>query len=311
MRCMRSTVLNLSLLAAFVAATIDSAQAANESRPAQAPPPEALLAEIAFDDDAEPNRIVIDLAPDESPSFKLMVDTGASRSVLTPSAARELGVSIRRLKSSPYRRKTRLGRDLQFYVDTSSSDTGSKTGFEYGLLGANFLHHYVVEFDFANRWVRFYDPEKYELPENTDSPGEAILGLELINNRPALEVDYGETSLSSLIDTGANSSFIVGGNAAERAGIDVRHLPKYRPLGTVRGKVPTRIDTAGAWSVGPFEFVDSPVIVATRGWHNQVTRDQSVIGYDALQQFTLRIDYPRKRVWMRRETDVNTVEGLD
>jgi hypothetical protein len=47
----------------------------------------------------------------------LLLDTGASFSVFTPLAARAAGVSVRRDKSSPYRRATRLGRDLQFYVD--------------------------------------------------------------------------------------------------------------------------------------------------------------------------------------------------
>ncbi|MCH6568251.1 MAG: nucleotide exchange factor GrpE, partial [Nitrospinae bacterium] len=90
-----------------------------------------------------------DLAPQgRGKRFPLIVDTGATWSVITPLMARELGVRVRRVKQDPYRRATVLGRDLQFYVDTQSSDTGSKTGWEYGLLGGQFLAAYVVEFDF-------------------------------------------------------------------------------------------------------------------------------------------------------------------
>lgn len=61
-----------------------------------------------------------------------MLDTGATFSVFTPLFVRSLGVTVRRTKSTPYRRATKLGRDLQFFVDTESSDTGSRTNWEYG-----------------------------------------------------------------------------------------------------------------------------------------------------------------------------------
>ena len=117
---------------------------------AEEPPAEAVLAELPFLDSPEPNRIIVDLAPKGSATpLRLMLDTGSSKSVMTPLAARELGVSVRRQKlDSSYRRPTLLGRDLLFEVETLGSDTGSKTGWEYGYVGGNFLAEYVVELDF-------------------------------------------------------------------------------------------------------------------------------------------------------------------
>jgi predicted aspartyl protease len=71
----------------------------------------------------------------------MFLDTGASKSVLTPRVARQLGVSVRRTKNTPYRRATRLGRDLSFYIDTRRTDTASRTGWEYGFLGGEFLDY--------------------------------------------------------------------------------------------------------------------------------------------------------------------------
>ena len=64
------------------------------------------------------NRIAVDLAPDGSAHpLPLIVDTGASYSFMTPRVARRLGISVRAAKRSPYRRATRLGRDLSFVID--------------------------------------------------------------------------------------------------------------------------------------------------------------------------------------------------
>src|SRR5262245_28035180 len=150
------------------------APAALLAEPAPEPPPEAVVAVLPFAESREPNRVMVDLAPEGGRPFVMMLDTGASGSVITPRMARELGVRVRPLKDTPYRRKTRLGRDLQFWVDTRSSDTAARTGWEYGLLGGEFLDDYVLEIDFPGRRVRFLDPKKYQVPEQLDAPDERV-----------------------------------------------------------------------------------------------------------------------------------------
>ena len=41
--------------------------------------------------------------------------------------------------------------------------------------------------------------------------------------------------------------------------------------------------------------------VAPQGFYNQGFPGDSLIGYDLLAQFLVRIDYPRRRLWLRRE----------
>ena len=77
------------------------------------PPPGALAGEVSFADADEPNRIFLDLAPDDAKRrLDVLLDTGASYSVFSPQAAKDAGVRPRRTKDTDYRRKTRLGRTL-------------------------------------------------------------------------------------------------------------------------------------------------------------------------------------------------------
>ena len=126
-----------------------AAAAADGILGAAAPEPslDAVVGDLPFEPYHEANRIVINLAPAGQTPFRLILDTGAADRVLTPRWARQRGVSVRRMKSSPYRKKTRLGRDLQFWVDTRRGDIASSAGWEYGLLAGSFLDDYVIEGD--------------------------------------------------------------------------------------------------------------------------------------------------------------------
>ena len=43
------------------------------------------------------------------------------------------------------------------------------------------------------------------------------------------------------------------------------------------------------------------LVVAPKGWYNLVGPDDSVIGYDLLSQFVVRIDYAHERLWLKRD----------
>lgn len=267
------------------------------------PPPEAVLAELPFRAGDEVNRVIVDLAPAGAPPFELMLDTGATFSVLTPGMAKQLGVTVRRDKESPYRRPTRLGRDLQFFVDVRSSDTASKTGDEYGLLGGNFLAEYVVEIDFPGRKVRFLDPKKYRVPEEVSAEDERVLPVKVVASRIAAPVEVEGKTIELCLDTGAPDTLVLSGKAARQVGIDVDALPEFGRGGTVLGPMEQRFYEAAAFRFAGFDYAPLPVIVAPKGLYNLGMGNDSVIGYDVLRPFVLRIDYPRKRIWLKRTGD--------
>lgn len=292
---------------AWLATTFDGVGAARAG--SAEPPAESVVGVAAFEDWSEVNRIVVDLAPEGNRPLKMLLDTGATSTILTPRFARALGVTVRRTKSSPYRRATFLGRDLQFWIDTSSSDTASRTGWEYGLLGGEFLAGYVIELDFVNRRVRFLDARKYRVPESVEAENETVLPLEVVSNRPIVKIELNGKPLSVMFDTGAPTPLILPGRAASKLGVDVDALPPFGAFGTVKGPMEVRLYEADDFAFGGFRFERMPVFVAPRGWYNQGTNTDSVIGYDAISQFTVRIDYRRRRLWLRRERSDVTYLG--
>jgi len=292
LRCRRAVSVSVCLVVAHALLT-GPATAATD------PPPEAVVAELPFLGD-EPNRVYIDLAPKgSSRPFRLMLDTGATETVMTPRVARALGVKVRRLKRDPYRRKTLLGRDLLFYIDTRRSDTASRTGWEYGLLGGGFMKDYVVEIDFPARRVRFLDRKRFEIPESVDGPGEAVLPLTIVSNRPGLEVEINGKRRTLLLDTGAPLPLLLSGEIADGSSVASRPIPGFQAAGTM-GKAETELGVVKHLRIGPFDFEQVPAVVAPKGWYNIGFPGDSVLGYDVLAQFVVRIDYPRGRLWLRQ-----------
>lgn len=266
-------------------------------------PKDAVLASVPMLSSKETNRIFVDLArPGERP-FRLMIDTGSAYSHLTPRYARELGVIVRRTQERPYERSTLLGRNLQFYVDTRESDTASRTGWEYGFLGGHFLSDYVLDLDFAARRVSFLDPKRFAVPESVSVSDEAVLPLKVVGNRPFLEIQVDGKPLRVLLVTGMPIPMALSGRSARAAGLaDLPVLAKLHLYG-VFGNFPSQLAEAKTVGIGPFRFSPAPVVLAPEGNFNQEGATGSFLGYEMLAPFHVRIDYPHRRLWLKRVAD--------
>ncbi|HKC50148.1 MAG TPA: aspartyl protease family protein [Myxococcota bacterium] len=286
----------------LVAGAVSLAFAARAETPTADVPTEAVQATLPFLDWPEANRIALNLAPAGARPFQLLLDTGASDSVLTPRYAKELGVSIRRARDRPYERETVLGRSLQFWVDVESSESASRTGWEYGLLGGTFLADYVLELDFAERRVRFIDPGKYEVPKQVSDPKEAVIPLRVVANRLIAEVSLDGKPVEVMVDTGAPDVMLLSGKSAKRAGFDRPSLTEMRAEG-VLGSTESHLAEAESLAIGPFSFAPAPIEVAPHGFYNQGSSSDSLLGYEVLKHFKVRIDYARKRMWLQRQDE--------
>jgi predicted aspartyl protease len=270
------------------------------AEPAPEPPSDAVVGVLPFEASDEPNRVMVNLAPEGGRPFVMLLDTGASDSMITPRMARELGVRVRALKETPYRRATRLGRDVQFWIDTRHSDTGSRTGWEYGLLGAEFLNDFVLEIDFPGRAVRFLDPAKYEVPEQVDVEDERVVAVKMTSSRPLVPIRVNDKEARVMLDTGDPGPGVLSGKVARDAGIDVASLPQFGSVGTMIGSMQTHLYEAKGFGFAGFALGEVPLLVAPKGWYNQAGPNDSTVGYDVLAPFVMRIDYPRKRLWLKR-----------
>ncbi len=267
-----------------------------------AAPPERLL---PFKP-AGTNRIVVDLAPEASAHrLPLVVDTGASYSVMSPGVARRLGVSVRAAKRSPYRRTTRLGRDLSFFIDANASDTSFRMPEEFGLLGGNFLARFVLQIDFERRRVGFLEP----LPDYPAQEDEIALPLVIVSDRPHLEISVDGSPLRVLLDTGDPFGLSLMRRSAQKLGIAssrVEGLVVWGVLGPLR----VELGEAKKIGIGPFELEQVPVLVHESNY-NQGDASGAALGVDLLAMFDVRIDYPGRRLWLRKRSARTTLFGAD
>jgi hypothetical protein len=275
------------------------------AEPAPDPPAEAVLATLPFESGAPPRTIVIDLAPKgNARALPFQLESGASTSFVTPRLAREMGVKVSRTKSDAYRRRTVLDRDVQFYLDTRRGDTDSTSGREWGLLGGDFLAEYVVELDFSKKHVRFLDPKRFEVPASVDAAGEAVLPIRLVGNRPGLRVSVAGQARELLIGTSMDFALLLSGEVARAADVATAPLPpEHTELQGVFASAKIEAGDLSKLEIGPFAFERVFTVVAPQGFYNVGFPGDSVIGYDLLAQFLVRIDYPRQRIWLRRRAD--------
>ena len=267
---------------------------------ADAVPADAVRAELPFLDAPDADAGVrVDLAKEGSRALPLQIDTGSAESFATPMAARGLGLSLRRSKQTPYRRSTRLDRDLELIVDTRRGDTGAAAGGEWAIVGGRFLSAFVVELDLPGRKVRFLDPDRYTVPDHVDGADEQVLPLRLDGGRPVLDVQVGGARVPAVLSTAALGTLLLPGGWAAEAGV-VPDPEATKSVPPMPGAGKLEAATAPAIHIGRFEEKDVPVLVAELGAQGAGPRSEAIAGLELFDGYVLRIDYPRRRLWMAR-----------
>lgn len=114
-----------------------------------------------------------------------------------------------------------------------------------------------------------------------------------------------------LLDTGAQPGLILSGAAARSIGVDPEALPDAGTYGTMLGPMQVRFHEVRSLAIGGLAVGPVPTMVSPRGWYNQTGGSDSVVAYDVLSRFLLRIDYPRRRLWLRRESETVPFFGSD
>jgi predicted aspartyl protease len=262
-------------------------------------PADAVLADLPFlpAEEGNENDIRIDLGVPGARSLPLLVDTGTPDSFATPRAAQAIGISVRRAKQTPYRRATRLDRDIEIVVNTRRGDTAASAGGEWAVLGARFLANFVIEIDFPRRRVRFLDPDRYQVPERVDAADAAVLPIRLLGRRPVIEVEVNRVRVPAVISTGAPGTLLLPGGWASEAALK-RDAAATAKLAPMPGAGRLEAVTADRFQIGPFAELEVPILVAEFGAHGAGARSEAVLGADLLKPYVVRIDYPRKRFWI-------------
>ena len=95
---------------------------------------------------------------------------------------------------------------------------------------------------------------------------------------------------------------MLSGEFAQAAGVPSAPVAGFEMRG-VLGRVESEMGMANRLDVGPFAFFEVATAVAPNGFFNMGFSGDSIVGFDLLAQFLVRIDYPRARVWLRRDPD--------
>jgi predicted aspartyl protease len=262
-----------------------------------------VLADLPFLNMGREGPVLIDLARPDDPSFVVELDTGANDTVLTTDYARALGVSVRSVKTDPYRRPTITGRTLSFWVMGQRVVGGGvgPTHFDYALLGGEFLREFVLDLDYPRRRVRFLDPAHHRIG---DVPGEAVVPLQINGTHPYAEVRAGSGSVWALVDTGAEGPLLTTEEKARALGIAVDRSAARTGHRNVLGTQVSVVQSLGRATLGPVELRDVGLEIAI-GDESSVRvgrwlQDETLIGSDVLRDFRVRFDYKRRQMGLTR-----------
>ena len=124
--------------------------------------------------------------------------------------------------------------------------------------------------------------------------------MKVVANRPGVEVTVDGGKFLVLLGTGAPWTAVFSGPLAKRAGLATEKIAGLEARSMI-GPLEVELADAKRLTIGPFEFGDVPLLVAPKGWYNLVGPGDSLIGYDLLSQFVVRIDYAHERLWLKRD----------
>ena len=245
------------------------------------------------------NYYTIDARLDEKPA-RLVVDTGATNTALGPPAARRLGLRedhTQFIPASGVRGRMdswvtlpetlRLG-DHAFepqpiYV-AFGQITAIKNGSVDGVVGADLLSQFDVDFDPAQKTVTFYKPRRCPHgPPPFAGPSTTLPTSSALGNRIAIPIQIDGVPMSALLDTGSPVTFV-----------NMRRMD-LKPADLAGD----RFDPATPHTSGPVrhkfkqlqfgdQTVADPVLVVGDG---KVTGVDALVGVDMLKNRRLWISY--------------------
>jgi hypothetical protein len=278
------------------------------------------------------NHIYIKVRINEFPALSFLLDTGAQLSYLDLSKANELGIretgaeEVRRIgscedlsffkldsvkisstNSSPDESSFAQNDDMtlfkQIMAGIALSQVEKFDGKEIdGVLGYDFLRRFVVEIDYVNRILTFYEPKDFKYKGN----GESIkMGLEWYIPTLKATID-GECEGIFKIDTGSRNNldlyapFVKAHKFLEKYPNYVETLVGFGITGPAKGVV----GRIGSLGLGSF-VLDSPVTGCYLEDRSSLSSSKAAgkIGGGILKRFKVIFDYPRYRMILEKNTN--------
>lgn len=251
---------------------------------------------------------------------RLVVDTGANRTLIDVGFARSMDLAVSGCATIPGALVGDLchvsvpglkvaGRtvDLKgaFAADMAHSELG-ETLEVIGLLGGDVLSRFVLVFDYPHaRWA-LVEPNRWTPPQAEPIP---------------IEVEGGAVTVPVVVAGHASRFVLDTGNAGRSIVLDVPGQESLAPPGAPLFPGGVRSGAGGSadgtmcrasLQVGSFTQRDAPLVVAskiTRG--TMMARTAGILGVGFLRYFRVTVDYPRKRLFLEQELPFEAGEASD
>jgi predicted aspartyl protease len=242
-------------------------------------------------------------------TVSLLLDTGAPWTVLTPTAARALGV-VATGEPAKYMKppwlpeggtwsgvvdRLLLGTAELHGVRVLVTESDSALDGDAGLLGIDVLRHFVVDIDSPHRVLRLHDPARFapwgstRLAIHGASVGRIFVEGEVTDVADGL----------MLLDTGAPVDIVV--TAWQMRAKHPRKRGQDIELGVEpeSGVSSEYLSHVAGFSVGPFEFPARDVYARDRDRHGNVetTGALALVGMGVMRHFRLAIDVAHAQIY--------------
>jgi len=272
-------------------------EAAIEPPSANTLPKDAVIADLPMLAVGGSPLVHLDLAAAGEPPLHVVLDTGFGISVAGNRAMKAFATKQSWQDEKRTLRNTLLGRPLAVLPTNTVSPQANS--YPFVRVGGAFLQHFVVELDFVERRVLFLNPDKFRLPETTDTEGEIIVRLIVGNNRPHLSIQVNERPVRVALDTSAAVPAWIPTRELMKAAISPKTLPVLRPRGEHSSNL--RVFETDKVQLPGVPIDAFPVLVAQDQHSDAFGANGHVMGIDWLSQYRVRLDLTRSQLWLRRE----------
>jgi hypothetical protein len=164
-----------------------------------------------------------------------------------------------------------------------------------GILGYDFLSRFTTRIDYERERISFFEPDSF-----ADRVGETMLEAPLVHNIFLLPAALDGTKGAFLLDTGANSSLLLG-NFAEKNGLGAGRRTLETSIRGAGGDEKAALCRFDSLSIGGVMIV-KPVLAITSGKKgiSALENVDGVVGNDILERFTVTLDYRKQRVLLEK-----------
>ena len=171
----------------------------------------------------------------------------------------------------------------------------------YGIIGHDLFQRFVVEINYDDNVVTFYDPEKYR-------PGwwRKEIPMKIKNSKPYINLKIKQNtewdSLDFLIDTGASHALLIDADNSKKIIMPDKTINTLLGQG-LGGEIPGYIGRIGQVKCLKYEFKNVLASFPIPGTYIKAIKrgfEHGTIGGDILSRFNVTFDYPGQKLYLAK-----------